>query len=80
MTIELEKDVALNLVQFRLKHIKKTISEILETWGEKYPEEFLDKARTGTLPESEMDAISMEQLMSDLEKFQNLHHSLSHSG
>lgn len=72
MTLPLEKEMAIDLLEFKLRHIQNIIQDILQTWREKDAESFLEKARTGELEEAEMDAITVEQLLIDVEKYQKI--------
>ena len=72
MTVSLEKDIAIDLLEFKLRHIRELLEEILKTWKENDAERFLVKTRSGELEEAEMDAISVEQLLIDIDKYQKL--------
>jgi hypothetical protein len=72
MNVSMKKEVAEELVTFKLRQIQTLIEEILERWKEKVIEEFLEKAKDGTLQEAENDAIELKQLVFEEEKLQNL--------
>lgn len=72
MTYTLEQEESVSLVSFKLEVIKKTISEILTKWNFNTIEEFLDETKNGQFDEGVMDAISMKQLVNDLEKYELL--------
>ncbi len=72
MTYILENDEAINLVQFKLESIQEAISSILDMWKISTIEEFLDLTKEGQLDAAVMDAISMRQLILDLEKYQRI--------
>lgn len=72
MTYTLEQEESVSLVSFKLEVIKKTISEILTKWNFNTIEEFLDETENGQFDEGVMDAISMKQLVNDLEKYELL--------
>ena len=72
MTLPLQKEMAIDLLEFKLRHIQDVLLEILGTWQEKDAKSFLDKARSGELIEAEMDAITVEQLLIDIEKYQKV--------
>ncbi len=72
MTYTLEQEESVNLVSFKLEIIKKTISEILNTWKFNTIDEFLEETENGRFDEGVMDAISIKQLVHDLEKYETL--------
>ena len=63
MTVELEKNVAEDLITFKLQRTQSLISEILDRWNETSSEIFLRKAHDGTYPNSENDTIDLRQLL-----------------
>lgn len=72
MTITLENEVAEDLIKFKLRHIQETISSILTKWNEDNIEDFIKKAKIGELSDAEMDAITLKQLGTDVEKLTTL--------
>ena len=72
MTITLENEIAEDLIKFKLKSVQKTLSNILNNWNQDNAEDFIEKARSGEIPDAEMDAITVRQLLRDLEKFELL--------
>lgn len=72
MTIELEKDIAENLIKFKLRTVKDIIDGILAKWNEDNAENFLSKARSGDLAEAENDAIDLRQLLIEESKLLDL--------
>jgi hypothetical protein len=72
LTIKLENNIAEELIKFKLGHLQKTISSILEKWNENNIEDFLKKAKSGELLNAEMDAITLRQLNKDCEELQAL--------
>ena len=72
MTITLENEIAEDLIKFKLQSVQNTLSKILKEWNQDNAEDFIEKARSGELPEAEMDAITVRQLISDLEKLESL--------
>ena len=72
MTYTLEQGESINPVSFKLETIKKTISDILAKWKFNTTDEFLDDTKNGKFDEGVMDAISMKQLLHDLEKYEFL--------
>ena len=79
MTITLENEVAEDLIKFKLKSIQNTLSKILNDWNQDNAEDFIEKARVGELSEAEMDAITVRQLIADIEKLQLLLKSIKSS-
>ncbi len=77
MDVRLKKEVAEELITYKLRRIQSIIEDILSRWKEKSIEEFLQKAKEGILLEAENDAIELKQLVSEEEKLQNLLKKLS---
>ncbi|MCG3252861.1 MAG: hypothetical protein KAX09_03365 [Candidatus Heimdallarchaeota archaeon] len=77
MDVSLKKEVAEELITYKLRRIQSIIEDILSRWKEKSIEEFLQKAKEGILLEAENDAIELKQLVSEEEKLQNLLKKLS---
>ena len=72
MKVELDKDVAEDLISYKLRSIQKQITNILKRWNESDSSAFLVKAKNGTYSEAEMDAITMRQLIADYHKLREL--------
>ncbi|MHA1799819.1 MAG: hypothetical protein ACTSVY_15325 [Candidatus Helarchaeota archaeon] len=72
MTINLENKIAEDLIKFKLQWVKDTLNKILTNWGNSNAEDFIEKARSGELPNAEMDAITVRQLLSDLDELESL--------
>lgn len=68
MKVSLEKDIVEELIGYKLRNIKNFISNILSRWNEESAEVFLEKARDGTYPEAENDAIDLRQLLLEEKK------------
>lgn len=62
-TIELEKDFAIELIETNLAIIKNEIEVILNMWNQNSAEEMIKKTEEGELPEAEIDAISLSNLI-----------------
>ena len=77
MNVSLDKEVAEELITFKLRRIQELISSILKHWGESTSESFISKARDGTYPEAENDAIELRQLLLEEKKLRNLLENLS---
>ncbi len=67
MTVTLEADIAKELINFKLHSIQSTLGEILERWHQDNAEDFIENVRSGALPEGEMDAITVRQLIRDID-------------
>lgn len=76
MNVSLDKEVAEELITFKLRRIQELIYSILNHWDESTAESFINKARDGTYPEAENDAIELRQLLLEEEKLRNLLESL----
>lgn len=72
MTVSLEKEIAEDLITYKMRRIQVLISEILSRWNETSADTFLKKARNGTYPEAENDAIELRQLLLEDEKLRKL--------
>jgi hypothetical protein len=72
MNVSLDKDVAEELITFKLRRIQELIRSILNHWNESTSESFINKARDGTYLEAENDAIELRQLLLEEEKLRNL--------
>ena len=71
--ISIDKDLAMDLIESKLRNIKKQILEILGKWNQPSAETMIQLSRDGKLPESEIDAIGLTNLqkkMYELEKYQ----------
>ena len=62
-TIELEKDFAIEIIETNLAIIKNEIEVILNMWNQNSAEEMIKKTEEGELPEAEIDAISLSNLI-----------------
>ena len=72
MSVTLEKPLARELINFKLRYIVKEIDEILDRWNEKSIDSFLQKAKDGRLEEAENDAIELRQLLLEEEKLRKI--------
>jgi hypothetical protein len=52
----------MDLLDFKLRHLKEEIDRILSKWNYTSSSEFLKYAKDGTLSEAEMDAIELKNL------------------
>lgn len=72
MAIELETEVAKELVEMKLLSIRTTINQILNDWNYTDIDEFIANAKSGEIEEAEMDGITLRQLQADLQKYEHL--------
>lgn len=64
--ITLDYETAKNLIDTKLRLLRSEVATILERWSES------SKARSGSLPEAEHDAIVLTNLLERISEFQNL--------
>ncbi len=62
-SVPVDKDVLVELIDFRLAFITTEINRILTKWKYKSIEKFLQDARKGVLEEAEDDAIDLTNLI-----------------
>ncbi len=65
--IDVEKELLEELLDYKLRYLRKEIEKILKKWNYKDPELFLKHARDGTIEEAEPDAITLRQLLKERE-------------
>ena len=63
MKVHLDKEVAEDLISYKLRNIQEQIRKILSRWNETEASTFLEKAKNGTYSEAENDAIDLKQLL-----------------
>ena len=76
MKVYIDKDVAEDLIGYKLRNIQDHINKILERWNESEASTFLTKAKNGTYSEAENDAIDLKQLLIEEAKLRKLINSL----
>ncbi|MHA2362607.1 MAG: hypothetical protein ACXAC7_01520 [Candidatus Hodarchaeales archaeon] len=72
MTVTLNSDVAEELITFKLQSIQNTLIKVLKDWNQDNAEDFINKVKSGEIPEGEMDAITVRQLISDIDRLNSL--------
>ena len=77
MTVQLEKDTAMNLITYKKNSIYKMIEEILNRWKEVSIDQFLHNAKIGVHKNAENDAIDLKQLLVEEKKLNDLLASIS---
>ncbi len=65
--VTIEKDLAIELIDLKLRVIKQDILDILNKWGYKSTVQFLADSRDGTIQEAEDDAITLQHLIDQTE-------------
>lgn len=72
MNVSIKKEVAEELITYKLRKVQDLIAKILDRWNEETAEIFIKKAREGIYIEAENDAIEIRQLLLEEEKLRNL--------
>jgi len=76
MKVYLDKEIAEDLISYKLRNIQEHIKKILHRWNESEASAFLEKAKNGTYSEAENDAIDLKQLLQEERKLNKLFDSL----
>ena len=76
MKVYIDKDMAEDLIGYKIRNIQDHINKILERWNEIEASTFLTKAKNGTYSEAENDAIDLKQLLIEEAKLKKLINSL----
>ena len=76
-TVSLEKELAEELIDMKLKFLQGEIQKILARWEYHSATDFLEHARNGTLEEAEDDAITLRHLLDQREELFQLRSSWS---
>ena len=76
MKVHLDKDVAEDLISYKLRNIQEQINNILKRWNESEASAFLEKAKNGTYSEAENDAIDLKQLLLEEKRLNKLFNSM----
>lgn len=72
MKVSLDKEIADDLIKFKIRNIQNQINNILKRWNETSAEIFIKKAKNGIYIEAENDAIDLKQLILDEKKLNEL--------
>jgi len=75
-TIEFEKNFAIELLETNLTVIKNDIATILKNWNQKSAIEMIEMTRRGDLPEAEVDAIALTNLLEKQKHLEEILQSL----
>ncbi|MHA1911034.1 MAG: hypothetical protein ACTSYA_04980 [Candidatus Kariarchaeaceae archaeon] len=62
-TVTIDRNLAVNLINAKLRLINEAIEEILTRWNYDSSQQLIDDARTGIIEEAEDDAIGLRQLL-----------------
>jgi hypothetical protein len=76
MKVDIDKEIAEDLISYKLRNIQELIVKILKRWNETDASSFLEKAKNGTYSEAENDAIDLKQLLLEEKKLKNLYNTL----
>ena len=76
MKEDLYKDVAEDLISYKLRNVQEQINKILKRWNESDASIFLENAKNGTYSEAENDAIDLRQLLLEEKRLKKLFNSL----
>jgi hypothetical protein len=68
----MDKEVAEDLITYKLRNIQEHINKVLKRWNEIEASTFLKKAKNGTYSEAENDAIDLRQLLLEEKKLNQL--------
>ncbi|MHA2253494.1 MAG: hypothetical protein ACXAD7_24260 [Candidatus Kariarchaeaceae archaeon] len=74
--VELPYSLAQSLLQSKIKELRERINTILETWNQKDAMIFQEDTRAGKIPEAEMDAIRIGNLIENLKEFEEIYNNL----
>ena len=66
--VSVDEELLMNLLDFKLSHLKEEIDRILSKWMYSSSSQFLKHAKDGTLSEAEMDAIELINLNDEYER------------
>jgi len=76
MKVDMDKEIAEDLISYKLRNIQEHIAKILKRWNETNASTFLEKAKDGMYSEAENDAIDLKQLLLEEKKLKNLYNTL----
>jgi len=75
--VSVDKVLAEELVDLKLQQLAQEITNIIAKWNYSSVDNFLKDAEEGTLPEAEMDAITLTNLLDQREELVRLKSSWS---
>ena len=72
MAVSLNFAIAKELITFKLNSLQTTLNNILSFWNQDTVEQFIDKSKSGLLENAEIDAITVRQLIVEIDNLQSL--------
>ncbi len=66
--VSVDEELLMNLLDFKLNHLKEEIDRILIKWNYTSSTAFLKHAKDGTLSEAEIEAIELKNLTDERER------------
>lgn len=72
MSVSLDRNIAKELISFKLRSIQAEISSILEIWRYSSIEDFINDVKLGKLKEAENDAIDIRHLAEEQDNLMKL--------
>ena len=70
--VSVKKEVLEDLIAFKMRYLNGEIKNILDKWKYSSSAKFLADARNGTITEAEGDAVSLRQLLKQLDELKAL--------
>ncbi|OLS28692.1 MAG: hypothetical protein HeimC2_05090 [Candidatus Heimdallarchaeota archaeon LC_2] len=74
--VEIPYSVAKTLLESKIKELRDRVNEILDIWDQKDVEVFQNLTREGKIPEAEMDAIRIGNIIESLSEFEEIYSNL----
>ena len=74
--VEIPYSIAQALLESKIKELRDRVNEILVTWNQKDAEEFQKLTREGKIPEAEIDAIRIGNIIERLHEFEEIYSNL----
>lgn len=74
--VEISYSIAKTLLESKINELIGRVNEILETWNQKDAEEFQQLTREGKIPEAEMDAIRIGNIIESLNEYEDIYVNL----
>ena len=74
--VEIPYSIAKDLLESKIKDLRERVNEILADWNQKDAEEFQRLTREGKIPEAEMDAIRIGNIIESLNEYEEIYTNL----
>ena len=74
--VEIPYTIAKDLLESKIKDLRERVNEILVTWNQTDSEEFQRMTREGKIPEAEMDAIRIGNIIDSLNEYEKIYANL----